>query len=157
MKSDIRIRPVCLTTVVAVLLLSTLSVGWAGERAVWEDTPLAGIAPLVEGHCFDCHDDTAKGGLNLQALAWHPKDARSLETWIKIHDRVASGEMPPQSKDLPMDKREALLAVLDEALFAADMAEVRAKGRGPLRRLTREEYENKLRHLLELPHLDIVD
>ena len=157
MKSDIRIRPVCLTTVVAVLLLSTLSVGWAGERAVWEDMPLAGIAPLVEGHCFDCHDDTAKGGLNLQALAWHPRDARSRERWIKIHDRVASGEMPPQSKDLPMDKREALLAVLDEALFEADMAEVRAEGRGPLRRLTREEYENKLRHLLELPHLDIVD
>ena len=157
MKSDTRIRSVCLTTAAAGLLLLTRSVSWAGERALWENAPLSAIASLVKGHCFDCHDDTAKGGLNLQSLAWTPSDAQSLEPWIEIHDRVASGEMPPKSKDLPRDKRQALLAVLDEALFEADMAEVRAKGRGPLRRLTREEYENNLRHLLELSHLDIVD
>jgi len=33
----------------------------------------AGVAPFLEKNCFECHDDTAKGGLDLSALKFEPK------------------------------------------------------------------------------------
>ncbi|HAH47865.1 MAG TPA: hypothetical protein DCM07_24025, partial [Planctomycetaceae bacterium] len=38
-----------------------------------------------------------------------------------------------------------------------DAAQVALHGRGPLRRLTRDEFEQNLRDMLALPHLDIRD
>jgi hypothetical protein len=74
-----------------------------------------------------------------------------------IHDRVANGEMPPDPNLLPDAERTLLLAALSDALHEADLAEVRAVGRGPMRRLNRSEYEENLRDLLHLPHLDVRD
>ena len=54
-------------------------------------------------------------------------------------------------------QRGALLAVLSDALHEADHAQVRSQGRGSMRRLNRGEYEENLRDLLHLPHLDVRD
>src|SRR4029077_2540085 len=42
-------------------------------------------------------------------------------------------------------------------LHAADLADVAKNGRGPMRRLNRDEYEQDLRDILRLPYLDIRD
>ena len=42
-------------------------------------------------------------------------------------------------------------------MVEADRAAILAEGRGPVRRLTRVEYEHRLRDLLALPSLDIRD
>lgn len=117
--------------------------------------PLAG---LLERHCADCHDEaSAKGGLDLTRLPFELDDPSRRERWIRIHDRIERGEMPPRSGDLPEAGREALLSLLGSAIGTADAAEVRAQGRGPMRRLNRDEYQENLRAVLDLPALDIRD
>ncbi|MFT5465661.1 MAG: hypothetical protein ACI8UO_000756 [Verrucomicrobiales bacterium] len=113
------------------------------------------VVGLLETHCFGCHDDvTAKGDLDLTSL-----DFGLTETWIKIHDRVKAGEMPPpdKAKNFSDADRQLLVSKLGDALLKLDQADVEANGRAPIRRLTREEYQNNLRDLLGLPNLDVRD
>lgn len=119
----------------------------------------ADLNTFLEQHCTDCHDQTTqKGGLNLESLRWEPQDRKLFQTWIRVHDRIASGEMPPKKRDRPpeADRREAL-SVLDERLHRADSAYVAKRGRSLYRRLTALEVENALRDLLALPDLRIKD
>ncbi|MFT5412820.1 MAG: mono/diheme cytochrome c family protein, partial [Verrucomicrobiales bacterium] len=71
---------------------------------------LADTAAFLEKHCFECHDsDSQKGKLDLTALKLN--DA-NFETWVKIHDRVRSGEMPPAKKPRPESvEKDAALAI----------------------------------------------
>lgn len=118
----------------------------------------AKLAPLIEQSCLDCHDTgTAKGSLDLTALPFDLNDHSTRERWIRIHDRIEKGEMPPTPEDLPEAERRAMVGLLAEAINAVDRAEVAANGRGPLRRLNRDEYEQNLRDVLQLPKLDIRD
>lgn len=118
----------------------------------------APLASLLQQHCGQCHDKAAhSGGLDLTALSFQLSDRALREQWIRVYDRVEKGEMPPKSASLPAAQRAELLKLLGAQLHAADQAEIVATGRGPLRRLNRDEYEQNLRDLLQLPHLDIRD
>lgn len=56
------------------------------------------VRAFLETNCFACHDSqTKKGNLDLTALELDFDDAKTFATWIKVHDRVRDGEMPPQS------------------------------------------------------------
>lgn len=116
------------------------------------------VAELIQQHCSDCHNDkTSEGGLNLKQLTWSLAEASIRDRWIRIHDRVQHGEMPPPGTEIPKDQRDELVRLLGVSLQQADLAAVRESGRGPLRRLNRDEYEQNLRDLLQLPRLDIRD
>jgi hypothetical protein len=80
----------------------------------------------------------------------------SLDRWVRIHDRIASGEMPPPGEERPgkAETREVLDA-LDGWLAAADRALEDREGRTIFRRLTASEYENALRDLLAIPHVEV--
>lgn len=113
---------------------------------------------LVKQHCTGCHNTkNASRGLDLTTLSFDLNDRSTRDRWIRIHDRIQKREMPPKGVPLPDDQRAAMLTQLTTSLFAADHAEVIAHGRGPLRRLNRDEYEQNLRDILDLPHLDIRD
>ncbi|OYW74109.1 MAG: hypothetical protein B7Z37_19045 [Verrucomicrobia bacterium 12-59-8] len=114
--------------------------------------------PQIEQSCLECHDkDTTKGSLDLTTLPFDLTDHTTRERWIRIYDRVEKGEMPPKSEDLPQPDRAALVKSLSTSIFNADHADILAHGRGPLRRLNRDEYEQNLRDILQLPDLDIRD
>jgi hypothetical protein len=116
------------------------------------------IESFVKQTCVECHDaETRSGGLDLTKTPFDLTSKTTLARWVQIHDRIENGEMPPDAEDLPLGKRAPLLAVLAGAIHDADHAEVLADGRGPMRRLNREEYEQNLRDLLQLPQLDIRD
>ena len=103
---------------------------------------------FLDAHCVSFHDaGTKKGGLDLTA----PLDAAG---WVKVHDRMAAGEMPPKSRPRPpaADLAAAIAGVRDD-LIAAEKAAAAMDGRTRLRRLTRAEYENTVRDLLDLPGL----
>ncbi len=118
----------------------------------------AKLTPLIEQSCLDCHDkETAKGSLDLTALSFDLADPSNRDRWVRIHDRIEKGEMPPKSDDLPAAERGKLVEFLDAAIYDADHAGVLARGRGSLRRLNRDEYEQNLRDVLQLPDLDIRD
>lgn len=117
----------------------------------------AGPAAFFEQHCTDCHDAAdKKGGLDLTALALRLNDRANFATWEKVHDRIASGEMPPKKKARPpAEATRSLLTELDAKLTSADAARVAREGRVRMRRMTRAEFENTLVDLLALPRLDI--
>lgn len=114
-------------------------------------------AAFFEQHCADCHDaESKKGGLDLTALTLKLDDRANFATWEKVHDRIASGEMPPKKKARPpAEAMRVLLDELDTKLAAADAARVAREGRVRMRRMTRAEFENTFVDLLALPRLDI--
>ena len=122
------------------------------------DKPPRPISTLIEQNCLDCHDaETKKGALDLTELTFDLTDPKRMERWVQIFDRVEKKEMPPANEEMTADDRNALLAALESPLYTASAAAIAEKGRGPMRRLDRIEFEQNLRDLLELPHLDIRD
>ncbi|MEY5024802.1 MAG: hypothetical protein RLZZ244_330 [Verrucomicrobiota bacterium] len=120
-------------------------------------TPLPeAVTTVLEESCMDCHDRKShKGGLDLSALSKDIQDPSVRERWIRIHDRVDKGEMPPRSGEMSAADRQRLVTTLASAISNLDHREIAAAGRGPLRRLNRVEYERNLRDLLHLPYLEI--
>lgn len=113
---------------------------------------------FLERHCYDCHDgETQKGELDLTRIPFDLSESDIREQWVHVFDRVSKGEMPPKADRLPSTERREFTRSLEAGLHQADMADVQANGRGPIRRMTREEYENHLRDILALPDLDVRD
>ncbi|MEP7361884.1 MAG: DUF1592 domain-containing protein [Acidobacteriota bacterium] len=118
----------------------------------------AGPPQGIEQTCTGCHNQKTKmGGLDLVSLPFQLSDRANRDRWIHIHDRIEKGEMPPKGVALAAAQRAAMVKELGAALHEADLAEVTALGRGPMRRLNRDEYEQELRDILQLPNLDIRD
>ena len=116
------------------------------------------LGELLQQTCLDCHDgESAEGGLDLSSLAFTLDDRELRYRWILIHDRVSAGEMPPEPAAMADGDRQSLVKTLRDKIARADRADVAANGRGPLRRLNRDEYEQNLRDVLKLPLLDIRD
>ena len=114
---------------------------------------------FLEDHCVECHDaDTKKGGLDLTALATKLDDGGTFSEWVKVHDHVRAGEMPPSKKPRPDGKElDAAMSALARELNAADSARQQRDGRSRLRRLNRVEFENSLRDLFAMPALKLKD
>ncbi len=112
---------------------------------------LAQAPEFIESHCYDCHDANEKaGGLDLTALQLELTDSGNFARWVKIHDRVAAGEMPPKEVERPSaDDVNVFTRWLRDSLIAAELA--MSKDEPQLRRLTRTEYENTIRDLFDMP------
>lgn len=121
--------------------------------------PPAAAQTFIDQHCASCHDDVEKkGGLDLTTLAFEPGNARNFATWVNVHDRVSSGEMPPKKKSRPpAGELEQFVGSIASTLTAAERAQLGAQGRATQRRLNRYEYENAVRDLLGAPWLQIRD
>jgi hypothetical protein len=125
-----------------------------------QDLKLPGsLKAVIETHCLDCHDDVdAKGGLDLGALEWNLADSYTAGLWVKVHDQLASGKMPPKKKSRPKDaERRAVVKDLARAITLAQETKARKHGRSVSRRVNRFEYENILRDLLHDPTLKVAD
>mgnify|MGYP001165075919 CR=1 FL=1 len=101
---------------------------------------------FLEKHCYECHGDgSSKGELALDELGTDFSDAEIMRLWVLIHDRVASGEMPPKKKARPQPSEASPFL----KSLAATLFEAHSKRREVvLRRLNRVEYENTIRDLL---------
>lgn len=134
-----------------------LCIGLIGRSLPAADVP-APLGMLLKNNCLDCHTGTsAEGDLDLTSLSFELDDRKLRDRWILIHDRVKSGEMPPNDSSLSDGDRQSLVKTLHDTIVRADRADVLANGPGPLRRLNRDEYEQNLRDVLKLPLLDIRD
>ena len=135
---------VCLPVVLAAMQLSV-------------NADQANISPFLQKYCEDCHDaDTKKGNLDLTSLQFSLQSPTNFATWVKVHDRVASGEMPPKKKARP-DAPDliAFTNLLSSSLMVAETERISREGRATERRLNRYEYEDTLRDLLSLPYLEV--
>src|SRR5690242_21101033 len=97
--------------------------------------------PFFDAHCTSCHDArTRSGGLDLTALRFNPADADNFARWVKVHDRIAAGEMPPRRKPRPpAADAAAVTRWLHDELAGAERKVLAGDGRTRLRRLTRAE------------------
>lgn len=117
------------------------------------------VRDFLKQHCFDCHSGTdAEAGLDLNAFEWQPTDSSNLASWIRVHDRVATGEMPPPDYQvLDADQRSVATTPLAADLISYQLEMREAEGRVQYRRLNRHEYENWLRDRLQVPNLQVRD
>jgi hypothetical protein len=118
-----------------------------------------GIGMLLQQHCAECHSgDRSEAEFRIDTLTFQLDNPATRQRWIRMFDRVAQREMPPaDSSKLSDTDRAQWLDQLRPQLEDAEVQHVRQHGRGPARRLTRSEFENNLRQLLQLPQLDIRD
>jgi len=121
------------TAVLLVLLVSSVDAAddWATIRSTF-----------IANHCAGCHGgQPSQGGLDLGHLNFDLEDSESLEKWVRVYDRVVSGEMPPKSEARASpDETRRFLGPLADLLFRADFV----KRTSVLRRLNRIEYENTI-------------
>src|SRR5687768_9331996 len=117
------------------------------------------LGPFLTRYCTECHDaETKKGDLDLTSFKLELEDPQTFSRWVLIHDRVASGEMPPKKKGRPdAGELASFGASLSAALAAADNERAVREGRATRRRLNRYEYENAVRDLLHAPWLQLRD
>ncbi len=127
------------------LLIALLSL--ANPALAAEPAPLRAF---LESHCYDCHDAaTKKQGLDLASLKFALDDRAAFDTWVKVLDKVKSGEMPPKKKPQPAAaERDQFAAALHESLLVHNRALQQNQGRTVLRRLNRVEWSNTVRDLL---------
>jgi hypothetical protein len=136
-----------------VLLSAIVLLTLGGSTGVLAAPP-ASLAPFIERHCVDCHNSASpEGGLDLSSHGSDFTDAALQAKWVRIHDRVRDGEMPPRDAVQP--------SAVDRAAFlrslSADLNAAHSKSKGTvLRRLNRHEYERTLNALLGT-HVQVAD
>ena len=123
----------------------------------WGALPFPEAKAFIENNCADCHDGlTKEANLDLTALQFEPEDKANFATWVKVHDRVKAGEMPPKKKARPQPVAlDAFVKDMAATLMTSESAITARDGRAMQRRLNRYEYENTLRDLLNVPWVQI--
>ncbi|HUG91769.1 MAG TPA: DUF1592 domain-containing protein [Planctomycetaceae bacterium] len=108
------------------------------------------VRAFLSAHCYDCHQGAdAEAGLDLAALSADLSDAATGKRWVRIHDRVRDGEMPPpDAAELDGRQIAGFVATAGEWLRANQRARDAELGRVRARRLTRREVERSLQDLL---------
>jgi hypothetical protein len=118
------------------------------------------LVSQIHGSCLDCHSgDTPSAGFDLTGLTERLATQggvadEDLAVWIKIHDRVEAGEMPPEG-GLTETEKKGFLSPLRTRLSALDRKQIENDGRAIWRRMNRFEYENAIRDLLHAPWLQL--
>ncbi|QOV91115.1 DUF1592 domain-containing protein [Humisphaera borealis] len=161
MRRSIRFIGLSVVVLGGVFAVSTLSSRAAPPAAASPASAAAPASPAVQSfisaHCVDCHDaDSKKGNLDLTALKYDPASPQNMAAWVKVHDRVVAGEMPPKKKP-PAAEQSVFVKSLSASLTAADASRTVQAGRATQRRLNRYEYENAVRDLLGAPWLALRD
>jgi hypothetical protein len=115
----------------------------------------AELPAFLQKNCIECHDaDSHEGELDLAALSPDLTDREQFNKWVKIYDRIRTGEMPPKTQPRPDAGEQApFLDDLKASLVKAESEAFNEAPRTGLRRLTRAEYENTMRDLFSMPGL----
>jgi hypothetical protein len=135
-----------------LFLISLPALGWPTIEA---SALYAGDAPktvssFLDNHCVMCHEgDTAEGGLDLTALRTDLHAADAFSRWVRIHDRVRDGEMPPKDAgEVPQKELNRFLESSGDWLRTSQQKQWQELGRVRGRRLTNLQLERSLHQIL---------
>lgn len=128
----------------------------SGRTLVATELP-SDVKTFFGEYCLDCHDTKTKsGGLDLSADQTDFGNLSTFQRWIRIHDRIQAGEMPPRDAQKPLaDETKPTLEWLNQSLGTKVLNRREQNGRSVVRRMNRFEFENTLRDLLEVPSLEV--
>lgn len=110
----------------------------------------------LQSSCADCHGDGAdEGGFALEAILADTASLKSeFERWQKVRERINDRSMPPaDAEPIEDQEREHLVEWIESASVAAVCEAGPVAGPPLLRRLTKHEYSNSIRDLLDV-HFD---
>src|ERR1039457_597028 len=118
-----------LRIVSACFLAATLAV--FNLSAAQTETHLPQRNQFIQKYCTDCHDNVeAKADLDLVHRPFDPQDSANFDFWVKVHDRVAAGEMPPKKKARPdAADQSAFLKELTGDLTTVEQVSIAKNGR----------------------------
>lgn len=138
-------------------LVCVVACSGTSVRAVEDRDFDATVRPLLTKHCVACHGpQKQEGDLRVDELSTTFDEAGAAR-WLKVLERVESGEMPPAGKPRPnVDEVAALGTSIRDRLRATTAARRAAEGRVVLRRLNRIEYQNTIRDLLGI-HVNLLE
>ena len=141
----------------SLLPLTAVAVLATAQMRASDPPPVA--SKFIGDHCAVCHNEVEyEARLDLTNLKFNPEDPVNFALWVRIHDRVKAGEMPPKRMDRPTSADlEAFLKTMTESLVEAQRTQFARDGRAVQRRLNRYEYENALRDLLNVPWAQVKD
>src|SRR5215469_8208003 len=130
-----------------VLLAASASI------ALWGQHQPAASAQrsLINQYCVGCHNDKAKtAGLALDTVSVE-NISQAPEIWEKVLHKVRARYMPPVGMPRPDEQAyQALVSYLETSLDQLSAANPNPGRTATLRRLTRTEYQNAIRDLLDL-------
>ena len=160
--------PLPLALVIGAATVSGSATPQAGAKKTVPKPKAAAASPAVppaaraflKANCYACHSSGSQAGnLDLTTLAANLDDGRTFAQWVKVHDRVKAGEMPPKgaAQPTPAARDAFLMTLLARPMIVSDAARARREGRATQRRMNRYEYENTVRDLLDAPWLQIRD
>ncbi len=134
-----------------VAVLFALTLAFLAANGAAPAPPFANADTFIKQNCAFCHDSPkAVGHLDLVNLPYEPSNPDNFATWVKVHDRLAAGEMPPKGMDRPANLAQ-VVKELAASLTRYEQSVVSERGRAGLRRLNAYEYENAIRDLLAIP------
>ncbi len=128
-------------------------VATAGQAA----PPADGHQELLDRYCVACHNDRLEtGGLSLQGMDLTDV-AGDAAVWEKVVAKLRAGAMPPQPRPRPGPAAyDGFRTWLETELDRAAAADLRPGRTEALHRLSRVEYRNVVRDLLDLD-VDVSD
>src|SRR5579863_8156077 len=149
----------------ALDLVAVASIFCSGNYVFAADTNVSAsslpptVKALISKNCATCHrPPNPPLGIDLTALTFNLSDVDTFGRWVRIHDAVRDGKMPPGAPSLLTETdRTAFVKAVAEPLSAYEHLRARTEGRAVLRRLNRYEYESSIRELLSAPWLQLKD
>ena len=127
------------------------TVGAGAPRAEPAGPASAGHRGLLDRYCVGCHDDRLRtGGLSLEGIDLTDVAAEAA-VWEKVVAKLRAGAMPPRPRPRP-DRAayDGFRAWLEAELDRAAAADPRPGRTEALHRLSRTEYRNVVRDLLDV-------
>ncbi|RCS46393.1 DUF1592 domain-containing protein [Bremerella cremea] len=116
------------------------------------------VRAFLENNCYDCHQgESADAGLDLEKLSFDLGKGNQLDRWVRIYDRVESGEMPPADYgELAPSEKADFLATTHKGVVEFQEKLHAKYGRVRGRRLTRKQIERSLQDLfaIDIPLLN---
>jgi len=134
------------------------STAGAGQPAAGQSgAPADGHGQLLDRYCVACHNDRLEtGGLSLEAMDL-TNVAADAAVWEKVVAKLRAGAMPPQPRPRPEPAAyDGFRVWLETELDRAAAADLRPGRTEALHRLSRVEYRNVVRDLLDLD-VDVSD
>src|SRR5436190_4820026 len=139
----------------------TIGLFWVATAALFaprlDAAPAFSAKEFIDKYCASCHDGATKsGGLDLAGLTYIPENPDNFSRWVKVHDRLSAGEMPPKGEERPVAAElESFVSGLASSLTGYESEKSALSGRAKLRRLNGYEYENALCDLFQAPWLQV--
>ncbi len=111
------------------------------------------LLPVLEAHCFKCHNpEKKKGGIDLKAFASEGEVLKKYKLWQRVVEAVQNDAMPPDDDKFTPQHGEVVVGGVKKILAQLDSGHPSMfdPGPSPIRRLSRTEYSHVMRDLTGL-------